>query len=728
MKEFKFIPLKHGGGAITDPKPQQKFEKPDNCILEFVQNAIDASKKNGNKSLKTILKFHFKLIKKTDCNFLDKNFNDHLSKRKYNKSQELDESIPCLIMEDFSTTGITGDATVVDDQTKQGAKNNWYYFLIDFGGGSKLDDADKGGSEGEGRQTFMLNSGIATFFGLSIDSTNNNRPTIFGMSYFGARKVNNITYPVFSSFGKESEESGNKECVGVIDTEDSKEFISTFQLKRNISESGTSIVVPFYNQNEINKNFIINKLVDIYRVPITRDQLEVHVDDECINLGNIREYAYGKEENVSKKLLFNEYYNFLENSQIIQEENIFDLNFFEQQQINKNDITNFERLVEKYNKHETIKIRLHFQVNKLLENSNVRTETISSYYDIFIEKYSGNLDNLREEYNDFIRGPIPVYGRRNKRTSMFHLIDIQDREATLLFKHAEQANHSDISSDNWKLREKYKNYKKIIQLSKKITTDLYSLISLEDTEDDFDSTQDLFKVEEEDQENEAGNKDEGQDQENEAGNKDEGQDQENEAGNKDETNNKISKEKVTHIIVPPIFPGLKKYTVSEKNEKDGTVSYEIKGIEYTEKEIKTKIISAEKYINDCQQIDITKYKSKEESKKLLLLQKSVLSYEKRIVEYKNFLIDKCSFYPRKIIIEAAYDTEGLRNPLKRYSIRDFDFSDEEFKFELKGSVRISEKKENKLTLLASEDEFYFKINGFKEGIEDIRWKDRNYSL
>jgi len=197
---------------------------------------------------------------------------------------------------------------------------------------------------------------------------------------------------------------------------------------------------------------------------------------------------------------------------------------------------------------------------------------------------------------------------------------------------------------------------------------------------------------------------------------------------KDETNNKISKEKVTHIIVPPIFPGLKKYTVSEKNEKDGTVSYEIKGIEYTEKEIKTKIISAEKYINDCQQIDITKYKSKEESKKLLLLQKSVLSYEKRIVEYKNFLIDKCSFYPRKIIIEAAYDTEGLRNPLKRYSIRDFDFSDEEFKFELKGSVRISEKKENKLTLLASEDEFYFKINGFKEGIEDIRWKDRNYTL
>ena len=40
---FDFIPIKHGGGVIVDSKPQQKFEKPDNCILECVQNAIDAA-------------------------------------------------------------------------------------------------------------------------------------------------------------------------------------------------------------------------------------------------------------------------------------------------------------------------------------------------------------------------------------------------------------------------------------------------------------------------------------------------------------------------------------------------------------------------------------------------------------------------------------------------------------------------------------------------------------
>jgi len=732
MKEFKFIPIKHGGGALTDPKPQQKFEKPDNCILEFIQNAIDASKKNKNQALKTTLRFHFKLIKKSDCNFLDKNFENHLNKRKYNRSQNLDESIPCLIMEDFNTTGITGDATVVDDQTKQGKKNNWYYFLIDFGGGSKLDDADKGGSEGEGRQTFMLNSGIATFFGLSIDSTNDNKPTIFGMSYFGARKVNEITYPVFSSFGKESSESGNKECVGVVNSDDSEEFISTFKLKRKPLESGTSIVVPFYNQDEINKDFIIEKLVDIYRVPIVRGQLEVYIEDECINAENIRNYAYENEENLSRKLLFNNYYTFLDNTKNTQEENKFELNYYDQKQISKNDISDFEKLIEKYNKNETIKIRLNFQVTKLLENSNSRTKIVGSHYDIFLEKYASHLDHLRENFNDFIRGPIPVYNRRNKKTSMFHLIDLQDREATLLFKHAEQANHSDISSDNWKLQDKYKNYRNIIILSKKITTDLYSLISLEDTEDDFDSTQDLFKIEEEgdNRQSDDENNDD-QNLENQNDNKigdDNDQNQEGNNENKNEIKSKDPITKITHIIVPPIFPGLKKYDVSEKNEKDGTISYKIKGIRYNAEEIKSNIQSAEKYITDCNKVDITKYETKDQAKQLELLQKTILTYEKRIVEYKNFLIDGCTFYPRKIIVEAAYDTEGLNNPFKRYSPRDFDFSNEEFKLELDGNIKLSEKNENKLILLANEDKFSFKLNGFKEGIEDIRWKDRNYTL
>ena len=37
---FKFIPDKHPGGKLIDPTPQQKFEKPDNCILNAFKNWI----------------------------------------------------------------------------------------------------------------------------------------------------------------------------------------------------------------------------------------------------------------------------------------------------------------------------------------------------------------------------------------------------------------------------------------------------------------------------------------------------------------------------------------------------------------------------------------------------------------------------------------------------------------------------------------------------------------
>ena len=85
------------------------------------QNAIDAAIEKNVKE-KTILKFHFTQIKKSDCKFFDKNFENHLNQRKYGRRHDFEDSISCLIMEDFSTTGITGDPEISDDQTSTGEK------------------------------------------------------------------------------------------------------------------------------------------------------------------------------------------------------------------------------------------------------------------------------------------------------------------------------------------------------------------------------------------------------------------------------------------------------------------------------------------------------------------------------------------------------------------------------------------------------------------------------
>ena len=705
---LEFVPIKHGGGVIVDSKPQQKFEKPDNCILECVQNAIDAAIEKNGKREKTILKFHFTQVKKSDCKFFDKNFDNHLQERRYGKRHDFSDSISCLIMEDFSTTGITGDPNIPDYQTKEGEKNNWYHFLIDFGGANKLQDAKKGGSEGEGRQTFMLNSGIATFFGISIDSTSDNRPSIFGMSYFGSRKVNGVTFPAFSSFGKKIQYEGNDECIPVTDPEKAKEFISLFNLKRKISDPGTSIIIPFYNKEEISSEFIIERLINIYRVPIFRDELEVFVEGTQINSENIRSLVDAREESPGKKMLYQDYFNFLEESKLkVPEENIFEINFYDLEEITKENISNFENLIVKYNENKILKLKLSFQIKKLRDS--IRYDEFGSTIDIYIKKYPSNLDNIRETYNDFVRGQMPLYARRNKKTSMFHLVNIQNDHAMLLFKHAEQANHSEISADNWKLRDHYKNYKPIIRLSKNITVKLYNLITSENLEEDYEATQDLFKIDD---------RDKGQTQVT-GGGADENDE------NEDDPPEDI---KVTHIVVPPIFPGLKPYEVSQENEKDGTITLYVQGVVYKEKEIKKRIEEAQQYLEQVKKIDYSKYASDNGKKQLEKMKKTSDIFKRRLIEYKNFLTDSCTFYPRRIEIDAGFEGEGIRNSIKKYKPRDFDFSDKSFKLNLSAGIKLKSRKENNISLEANKDNFKFSINGFGEGIEDVRWSVRNYGL
>jgi hypothetical protein len=88
----------------------------------------------------------------------------------------------------------------------------------------------------------------------------------------------------------------------------------------------------------------------------------------------------------------------------------------------------------------------------------------------------------------------------------------------------------------------------------------------------------------------------------------------------------------------------------------------------------------------------------------------------------------CTFYPRRIVIEAAFDCESQRSSFRSYSPNDFDFSDDQFEINLDGQVKLKEKNLNKIEIIAHKANFKFSVKGFKQGIEDIRWRDRNYTL
>ena len=79
--------------------------------------------------------------------------------------------------------------------------------------------------------------------------------------------------------------------------------------------------------------------------------------------------------------------------------------------------------------------------------------------------------------------------------------------------------------------------------------------------------------------------------------------------------------------MPPIFPGLKPYEVSQENEKDGTITLYVQGIVYKEKEIKKRIEEAQQYLEQVKKIDYSKYAS-DNGKKQLEKMKKLLIYLK----------------------------------------------------------------------------------------------------
>ena len=178
--------------------------------------------------------------------------------------------------------------------------------------------------------------------------------------------------------------------------------------------------------------------------------------------------------------------------------------------------------------------------------------------------------------------------------------------------------------------------------------------------------------------------------------------------------------------MPPIFPGLKPYEVSQENEKDGTISLQVKGVVYKEKEIKKYISEAQKYLEQVKKIDYSKYATDNGKKQLEKMKKTSDIFRRRLIEYKNFLTNNCTFYPRRIEIDAGFEGEGISNSIKKYKPRDFDFADKSFKLNLTTGVKLKSRKENNISLIANKADFTFSINGFKDGIEDVRWSVRNY--
>ena len=693
------------GDDATDPKPFDKFNAL-SCVLEFIQNALDAIRKNLKK-VKILIRTQYVSIEDFRNNFLVDNFEIYLANGQKAALKEIppEKKILCLILQDNNTTGILGDPEQYRSKLDNGEENSIHQFNHEIGGGRKLTNADFGGSEGEGRQTYCQSSNISTFFYFTKREDGNEY--FMGVHYSGIFEYSGDTYKAYSHFGNlvESKQEGGKSfAVPISDKKKVETYKKIFGIDR--SEPGTDIIIPFIDQGTIKLDTIEKVILDKYRVAIAKDELEVQVQKKMINKDSVSELCAAQvAEQGLKEKMTKEYFIFL-NDCFKNGLKSNKLNFSPSSPtILDKELNINENILSDYRDGKTIKFEVPFKIyKKRIVEKKISNEIdeIDSSINIYVRKFSDTSEQFK--LNDTIRGNMPLEEIR-KTSSNFVLTYIKDKEAKLLVKTGEVANHSKIKVKHAKFKHLYKLHSQIPVISF-INNSVQAIqnLFLDDVEDLDDKTaMDLCSIE-----------------------SDVDFDKNKESQNENDENNdeKIKIDKSLKEL--PKIPGkIKAYRAYPDLTENGPV-WKASGIKYSKEQIARMKEDTTKAIKEREKKLLEQtlsFKNKQQ------INKELITAENRLDDIKNFEKKGFSFFPIKIYLQAAFD-DGSSDPFSSYCSEDFDFNDaKKFKFKSKGTISLTKNNENKIVYEASSENFEISIAGFgKESEEKILIKHKYMSL
>ena len=679
------------GDDSNDTKFGDKFHLL-SCVAEFIQNALDAAKKGVEQVLIKIRTVNVK-FEDFEKAFLTEEFKKYYtSSNAYDRGADFDgKDILCLVMEDYNTTGITGDPSVYKSKI-DGENNNIHVFNNEIGGNRKVGDAGKGGSEGEGKQTYFYASDISTFFYYTLreDGTD----YFMGINYCGTFDYASDTMKPLAHFGdvvKPQDKNGRNFTVPINKKDEIQKLKSIFKIDR--TKPGTSVIIPYINR-KISFAKIKERVCNRYRVPIFRGQVSVQIQKELIdktNINKIYKSDFCKSEN--EKKMCDEFFSVIKN---IDENKCkeYPLNFSPGNTRNITKSSNDEKIRSDYNKGEILKLKIPVEIKKYKVIENRKTneiETLHSFFYIYAKKYSEMSEQFK--WCDTIRGNMPIVGPRNKCSTHF-LTDIQEIEMMLLAKTGETANHTRIKKDHFKYRSRYKegSQEDVIDFINFAFHTIANYFVVDNEDLDHSTTLDLCQViadsEIERQKYALLKK----------------------KGDTDEDD----EEDTIKVKLPPIPKKLKAYRAQDIRT-DKTVGWRAIGIKYDKKKIDELEKIANDYIEAAEKI---LKKDGLDDETIIEIKENILKSNRRKDDYAAFRKRNYSFYPIKIKLKAAFD-DGSSNPYDNYAKPDFDFDNKKrFKYKINGDLNLTKHNENKINLEGSAEDFEFSVTGFGTDSEE----------
>ncbi len=451
-------------------------------VREAVQNSLDAAVDDPSS-----VKVSFKWVNKESG--LDPDFFKGLFEGQLEHAREADidlESLDfdrpeALVIEDYGTSGLTGSTSEKDD-------NHFSDFWRRHGKSHKTGKSR--GRWGLGKLVYSTTSRIGAFFGLTV-RPGSTASYLMGQTVLNLRTVNDTQYPPHAFFSDmENEEDVYRKIPVPIKSDDLvAEFIENFSLGRG-GAPGLSVIIPFPDQN-FNMEHMIGVAVGNYFYPLITGQLILEFNDIEINSSNVREHAnrYAADRFSQIDVLFD----FIEEIYQAEQGGLLELkpSWLDDRMLDESDFDP-ETLTEirsRFKSGELLGLSLPVMI-KMKDGTNR-----DSNFSVYIKKP----EELQKGLDLYVRGGLTLPGEAKFRDRRALGAMIAEDEAVCAFLgDAENAAHTQWTTNTEKLRRNYRNSQPIVSVIKKSVVQLYDLLAEVTEEKDEDALQDFFWFDEPD--------------------------------------------------------------------------------------------------------------------------------------------------------------------------------------------------------------------------------------
>ncbi len=231
----------------------------DALVREDIQNRLDA-RQDGSKPVEVRYKFVSDGLK-----FGDRWFNkirpnlESIEVTKLLDREVPDDStaVPCLLIEDFNTSGLRGDPSIHRDPPVDAkVRNDFFWFIRNVGRSGKA-EGDRG-RWGLGKIVYPASSDIRSFFSYSV-TADGSPPTLIGRSVLCIHSPDGERDCAPDGFMSYFDATANMDMPSNDDA-DIKAFKEAFRITRE-QESGLSLAIPFPKESITASNLIVS-LID----------------------------------------------------------------------------------------------------------------------------------------------------------------------------------------------------------------------------------------------------------------------------------------------------------------------------------------------------------------------------------------------------------------------------------------------------------------------------------